>query len=53
MPGGKWQVAGDGCQITPVNVPAVYTHYDPPIYGQDVPPIYSPCSNYRETLFAN
>ncbi|MCP5101109.1 MAG: hypothetical protein GY943_36625 [Chloroflexi bacterium] len=34
----------DNCQITPVNVPSVYTEDDPLIYSQDVPPVYSPCS---------
>ncbi len=41
------------CQITPVNVPVIYTHYDPPIYTQDVPPVYSACSTYSNTSSAN
>lgn len=41
------------CQITPVNVPAVYTHYDPPIYVQSVPPIFSQCFHCHDTSSAN
>ncbi|MCA9995065.1 MAG: transposase [Anaerolineales bacterium] len=41
------------CQITPVNVPGIYTHYDPPIYTQDVPLVYNPCATFDDASSAN
>ena len=41
------------CQITPINVPVIYTHNDPPLYTQDVPPVYSQCSTYCDASSAN
>jgi hypothetical protein len=36
-----WRMTPDSyCQITPVNVPLIYTHDDPPVYGNDVPRVY-------------
>jgi DNA invertase Pin-like site-specific DNA recombinase len=35
------QEAIDTCQITPINVPAVYIQNDPLIYAQDVPSVTS------------
>jgi len=41
------------CQITPVNVPGIYTHYDPLVYTQDVPLVCSLCATFDDASSAN
>lgn len=41
------------CQITPVNVPVINGHSDPPVHGQDVPPVFNSCSISDKAVSAN